>query len=176
MENYLRLFEVNPPAALLILAIFVDILSGILAAGKEGKLASAIAFDKMYSKLAILLIPFSARIVEALVAESFGQSWPVGGTVTSYYIIVEVMSILENMGRLGAPLPKFLLSALAVMREKLDQGPAEPPPVVTTTVAVAVPATAPSVTPIVTVTKETTPGPVEPKSETDQPPATTEGA
>jgi hypothetical protein len=41
--------------------------------------------------------------------------------VCVWYICTELGSILENIGQLGAPIPKFLCRAIAVLKSKVDE-------------------------------------------------------
>ena len=41
--------------------------------------------------------------------------------VAIWYIVTELGSIIENAGRLGAPVPKFLISSLKKLKDKADE-------------------------------------------------------
>ena len=41
--------------------------------------------------------------------------------VAIWYIVTELGSIIENVARLGAPVPKFLISSLKKLKEKADE-------------------------------------------------------
>ena len=40
--------------------------------------------------------------------------------VTAWYLLTELGSIVENAGKLGAPMPAFLKKAVAALRERVD--------------------------------------------------------
>ena len=40
--------------------------------------------------------------------------------VTAWYLLTELGSVVENAGALGAPLPQFLVRAIAVLREDIS--------------------------------------------------------
>ena len=41
--------------------------------------------------------------------------------VTAWYLLTELGSVVENAGALGAPLPQFLVRAIAVLRADVSQ-------------------------------------------------------
>ena len=41
--------------------------------------------------------------------------------VTAWYLLTELGSVVENAGALGAPLPQFLVRAIAVLRADISQ-------------------------------------------------------
>ncbi len=41
--------------------------------------------------------------------------------VTAWYLLTELGSVIENAGALGAPLPQFLVRAIAVLRADVSQ-------------------------------------------------------
>ena len=40
--------------------------------------------------------------------------------VTSWYLVNEALSITENAGRMGAPVPEWLAKYIAVLKNKID--------------------------------------------------------
>ena len=42
--------------------------------------------------------------------------------VTAWYLLTELGSIAENAGALGAPMPQFLMRAIAALRAELRSG------------------------------------------------------
>ena len=41
--------------------------------------------------------------------------------MTAWYLLTELGSVIENAGALGAPLPQFLVRAIAVLRADVSQ-------------------------------------------------------
>ena len=39
---------------------------------------------------------------------------------TAWYILNETLSITENAGRMGAPVPEWLVKYIAVLKDKID--------------------------------------------------------
>ena len=44
-----------------------------------------------------------------------------GLLVAAWYILNELLSITENAGRMGAPVPKWLVKYIAVLKSKIDE-------------------------------------------------------
>ena len=59
-----------------------------------------------------------------MVAEKFGWQVPIkvffGLAVTVWYLLNELLSIIENVGRMGADVPIWLQNYIAVLRDKID--------------------------------------------------------
>lgn len=108
--------------ALLIL-MGVDVILGAANAWTTGTLTSGRAWSGITKKVAILGIIVLAKVVEPLIAPEL--SLPLAQAVGAYYVFVESISILENAGEVGIPIPDFLRSALAVF-SKPDSSGASP--------------------------------------------------
>jgi phage-related holin len=63
-------------------------------------------------KLGMLIVVSLGYIVEGALAPSVGVAAPVG----TFYIVLESLAILENLSRLGVPLPRALVRTLRRMR------------------------------------------------------------
>ena len=97
----------------LLVFITLDYISGIIAAIIEGKLSSKVGFLGLLKKVAILMI--------VVVAHTMGQALGIGeirSLVIGFYIANEGLSILENAGRIGVPLPKKLMEVLEQLKDK----------------------------------------------------------
>ena len=59
-----------------------------------------------------------------MVAVKFGWQVPIkvffGLAVTVWYLLNELLSIIENVGRMGADVPIWLQNYIAVLRDKID--------------------------------------------------------
>lgn len=127
---------ISPAMILLIFLMMVDYVSGMLAAKKEAVehpgnkkygWSSKKSIMGIYKKLGYILILLVAvstdYIIYALLGE-LGVEYQLrtvfGLLVTIWLIINELLSILENAGRMGVVLPKFLHGILAEMKEELD--------------------------------------------------------
>ena len=52
----------------------------------------------------------------------FGLPWYLVGGLAFYIIVMELISICENLDAMGVPIPKFISKALANARKKIDEG------------------------------------------------------
>lgn len=95
-----------------------DYLTGVVAAFKYRELSSNTGFIGLARKGFILVVVAIGHILDAQVlggGSSFFRSALIG-----FYLANEGLSILENAGRLGVPLPVFLREALRQLKEKND--------------------------------------------------------
>lgn len=92
----------------------IDYLSGMLASGVEGKLSSRIGFKGIAKKVMIFVIVAVAHLVD----KAIGQGSIVESMVIFFYLGNEVLSIIENAGRTGLPIPEQLKNAVQVLKGK----------------------------------------------------------
>lgn len=107
------------------LLMVADVVTGLLAAGLRGEIDSDVGARGAAKKVLVLIYVGCA----ALAQWAFGQVWPdvpipALSVVAGIYCGVEFVSITENLGRAGAPVPPVLRQALAKLRPLL--GEAEP--------------------------------------------------
>jgi len=103
-------------ALLTILLAFVvlDYISGVLAAGKEGKLNSDIGLWGIARKVSIFVVVAIAHLVDT----ALGDAHLFRDAAIFFYLANEVLSITENLGRIGAPIPGIIKQAVEVLRGK----------------------------------------------------------
>lgn len=94
--------------------IILDYISGVIAAVIEKRLSSAVGARGIAKKVFMLLIVALANIIDINV---------IGGhtlrTVTVvFYLCNECISLIENAGRIGVPVPAKLLQVLEQLKEK----------------------------------------------------------
>lgn len=127
---------------LLVLAMFVDYITGTIAAKAAGEWSSAVARAGLRHKLGTILAVGAAAFADlgvnvALHTEAtaaiFGGAppWPncFVMIVVFWYLFTEVGSILENAGKLGAPIPPWLGKGIAALKAKVDQAASAAAPV-----------------------------------------------
>lgn len=99
----------------LVVAMGVDYVSGVAASLKEGKgLSSSLGFWGLARKGLALLIILLAHRVDVLL----GSHNMTMGAAVYFYIANELISITENYGRLGLPLPDRIRKMIEVLKEK----------------------------------------------------------
>lgn len=101
----------------LVSLIVLDYISGVIAAVIEKRLSSAVGAKGIAKKIFMLLIVSLANIIDINV---------IGGhtlkTVTVvFYLCNECISLIENAGRIGVPVPAKLMQVLEQLKEK-EQG------------------------------------------------------
>lgn len=99
--------------ALLVL-MFIDIITGLLKAWKNKNLWSRKSLYGFARKLLIFTIITVANIIDFIMQLN---GVLVLATVM-FYIMNEVLSITENAGQLGLPLPKKLMEVLEVVQKQ----------------------------------------------------------
>ena len=109
--------------------VALDYASGTAAARRAGEWSSAVARDGLWHKLGEVFAVLVAALCDiALNVILQGSGVPIGidigpiitPVVLLWYIITELGSIVENAGRLGAPVPKWLQKSLKDYKRKLD--------------------------------------------------------
>lgn len=94
--------------------VVVDYVTGILASGVEGKLSSQVGYKSIPKKLCIFLVVAVAFQIDKLM----GNGSVLRDAVGFFYCGNEAISILENTGRMGLPVPETLIKAIAVLKGK----------------------------------------------------------
>ena len=119
--------------------MFLDYISGTAAARRKGEWSSAIARDGLWHKLGeifAVLVAALADIALGIILDAAPVSLPftystfITPLVLLWYIITELGSILENVVKLGAQRPEWLLKKFKIYRDTLDavQGGKDHPP------------------------------------------------
>lgn len=101
------------------LVMFLDYITGTMAACKEGQWCSATARDGLWHKGAMIVVVAVAAIADwimVVIVEyvPIGLQWPglLMPLVLAWYIITELGSILENAVKMGANVPAWLVGML----------------------------------------------------------------
>lgn len=100
----------------LIAFICLDYITGIIVGAAQHKLNSQISFTGLCRKALILIIVSVAHIIDTQILG--GTSSVFRSATCGLYIANEGMSILENAGKLGLPMPKKLREVLEQLRDK----------------------------------------------------------
>lgn len=104
------------PALLTVLLIIVavDFVTGVMAAGAEGRLRSNIGMIGIARKVFIFLVVAVAHQVDSVL----GDQHMLRDATIFFYLANELLSIIENGGRLGVPLPAVIKKAVEVLKAK----------------------------------------------------------
>ena len=108
-------------------AMVMDYITGSAAASLKGDWDSAVAREGLYHKLgsvegvlvaAALDIAFGVVLPELGIDYKFKIITPI---VCLWYLITELGSIIENIDKLGAPVPGFLRKMLKKVKSEVDK-------------------------------------------------------
>lgn len=100
--------------------VIIDQLSGLMAAYVEGKasndqgLSSKVGFKGIAKKVMIFFIVAIAHLID----QTMGTGHVIRDAVIFFYLGNELLSIIENAGRIGIPLPPQLRNAVAILKGK----------------------------------------------------------
>lgn len=101
----------------LLILMAIDYMTGVTAAIKDGSgLNSNIGFWGLFKKALILLVLIIAHRLDLLLGVDV-----VMGSAVFFYIMNELLSIIENYGRLGLPLPERLKKIVLVLRDRAGE-------------------------------------------------------
>ena len=120
-----------PPIIWVLIAVMsLDYITGLMcgAMGKSpktetGGLSSHAAFKGLLKKVLILIVAGLAALVDHAITVSAGiEMAAVTGACCLWFVASEGLSILENAAAMDVPIPKALMRALEIMREKGEDG------------------------------------------------------
>ena len=102
---------------ILLICMVLDYLTGVGAAIKNKELKSSTGYEGLMKKGSIFLIVILAAQIDRIT----GNAAALFRTSCAFFFVAnEGLSILENVGALGIPLPSFFKSILVKMREDND--------------------------------------------------------
>ena len=102
----------------LIAFIVVDYATGVMCAIVDKRLSSEVGFKGIFKKICILMMVGVANMIDVNV---IGQGAVLRTAVIFFYLSNEGVSILENAGHLGLPIPNKLKSVLIQLRDKDEE-------------------------------------------------------
>lgn len=100
-----------------VILMCIDIITGITNAWIKKELDSSILRKGLGKKLGEI----SAILIGEIFVAGFGLTTLVADGISIYIIVMELISICENLEELGVPIPKFIKKALAVTNEKITE-------------------------------------------------------
>ena len=102
----------------LIAFVIVDYLTGVMCAIADKKLSSNVGFKGICRKVLIFLLVGIANILDMQV---IGTGSVLRTAVIFFYISNEGVSLLENAGHLGLPIPVKIKSVLEQLHDRAEQ-------------------------------------------------------
>lgn len=114
-----------------ILAMGLDYASGTAKAKKLGTWSSTIARDGLWHKASEIIAVLAALLLDVAISVvlpnvpglsvEISYSFLLCPLVTVWYIVTEAGSIVENVGEMGGPVPKWLRKAIAALKDTVDK-------------------------------------------------------
>jgi len=101
----------------LIIFMVIDYITGIMCAVVDKKLSSAVGFKGICKKVLIMMLVGVAHIVDLHVV---GTGEALRSAVICFYLSNEGVSVIENAGHLGLPIPEKLKDILAQLHNRSD--------------------------------------------------------
>lgn len=126
-----------PVLGILITAMVVDYISGMLASKKEAidhpgdhsyGWSSKKGAKGIIKKVGYMCVIAAAMVVDYIIMQVAGEFGIQPSTkaffallVAVWYILNELLSIIENAGRMGAPVPEWLSKYIAILKNKIEK-------------------------------------------------------
>lgn len=126
------------PYVLAILAVmmFVDYFTGMAASKREAidhpddpaygwsSAKGAVGIFKKFGYLCVILVAMVVDYIIGAAASEMGLQFGVkaafGMIVAVWYLLNELLSIIENAGRMGAPVPEWLAKYISSLKNKIE--------------------------------------------------------
>ena len=103
----------------LIAFVVIDYITGVMCAIIDRKLSSAVGFKGNFRKVLIFLLVGIANIIDVQV---IGTGAVLRTAVIFFYISNEGVSLLENAGHLGLPIPEKVKTVLEQLHDRAENG------------------------------------------------------
>lgn len=133
----LRLGALFLPLAILMILMVVDYISGMLASKAEAiehpddpayGWSSRKGILGILKKVGYMVVIAAAVCLDQIILRSLGGAGVevpaeavFGLIVTVWFVLNELLSVIENAGRMGAPVPPWLAKYIAILKGKIDQ-------------------------------------------------------
>lgn len=101
----------------LLIVIVIDYITGVISAIYNKKLNSTIGLKGILKKFSYLIIVSLSVILDRIV----GDTGAIRTLVIYFFVANDGISIVENIGKMGVPLPKKLTEVLEQLRNKGDE-------------------------------------------------------
>ena len=102
----------------LILFVAIDYVTGIMCAVVEKKLSSAVGFRGLFKKMLIFAFVGIGHILDVNV---IGTGYVLRTAVIFFYLSNEGVSLMENAGHLGMPIPAKLKLVLEQLHDRAEK-------------------------------------------------------
>lgn len=103
----------------LIAFVVIDYITGVMCAIINKQLSSEVGFKEIFRKVLIFLLVGIANIIDVQV---IGTGAVLRTAVIFFYISNEGVSLLENAGHLGLPIPEKIKTVLEQLHDRAENG------------------------------------------------------
>ena len=103
----------------LIAFVVIDYITGVMCAIINKQLSSEVGFKGIFRKVLIFLLGGIANIIDVQV---IGTGAVLRTAVIFFYISNEGVSLLENAGHLGLPIPEKIKTVLEQLHDRAENG------------------------------------------------------
>lgn len=120
--------ELLIPLAILLVVVCIDYITGMVGAWINQELSSKKGIKGIVKKLSYFLVVAVGMVVDWLIYSGLGKAGVEidGGIsviallVTTWIIVNELISILENVDKIGIPIPSFLSRIISKLKSSVD--------------------------------------------------------
>ena len=110
---------------ILIIAMVLDYISGIIKSYETNTLSSKVGAKGIIKKFSYFLVIVISFIIDFILCNytlnEIDLYYPVvSEIIIAWFVINEVISILENVSEIGVPLPKFIINITSHLKNNLD--------------------------------------------------------
>lgn len=116
------------PLFLLFVVMLIDYISGMSKAYISGEWSSKVGFRGIVKKVGYIGVVIVAAVMDWLlysglkgVGINIEMSYYLGLIVVIWLLINECISILENLGEIGVPLPGFLINGIKKLQKNIEE-------------------------------------------------------
>lgn len=102
----------------LVLFVVVDYITGVMCAANDHKLSSEVGFRGICRKVLIFLLVGIGHVLDAQI---IGTGSVLRTAVIFFYLSNEGVSLLENAGHLGLPIPEKLKVVLEQLHDRAEK-------------------------------------------------------
>ena len=102
----------------LIAFVVIDYITGVMCAVINRELSSAVGFKGIFRKVLIFLLVGIANVIDVQV---IGTGAVLRTAVIFFYISNEGVSLLENAGHLGLPIPEKIKTVLEQLHDRAEK-------------------------------------------------------
>lgn len=106
----------------LVLFVVVDYITGVMCAAADHKLSSEVGFKGICRKVLIFLLVGIGHVLDAQI---IGNGSVLRTAVIFFYLSNEGVSLLENAGHLGLPIPEKLKVVLEQLHDRAEKDETE---------------------------------------------------